>query len=192
MKLSGILKLIVGAALLFFAGRLWAEENPISPCGDRPDLFIESPLQVPFDVMPKNLFVGRMAHFWVESKDGLTKVGVKQNFKTGHKEFACATLPRGLKRHFSLFAPALLDRTLGQKTGTTIWQFQTSLDEGRLGVWNQKTKLFTPEQFFAYAKKNGLQLQWSQMGTDDFRIRLQKVVGDFTMILVIDFDQITP
>ena len=177
--------------ILLYAPRTFAQEaGQIRACGDRPEIFLESPLNLSIETLPKNLFVARIASFWIESKDGRMKMQVDQNFKTGHKNFVCATFPHGLQKTFSMFAPALLDRTLGQKTGTAIWQFRTLMEDGRLGVWNQKSNIFSATQFFALANQHEMDMHWSQAGPDDFRIRFQKTEGDFNLILVIDFDQL--
>lgn len=160
-------------------------QRKIAPCGERPEIFSEHSFVIAFDSLPKSIFVGRVAHFWIESKDGLIKVLIKQNFKTGKKEFVCANLSESLTEHFSLMAPTLIDRSNSQKAGSTMWQFQVLAQGNRLGIWNQKSKLVTLADFLK-PKSTVESVQW----IEDDHLRIHRSAGKFDLYLVIEYDQV--
>lgn len=163
-------------------------QKKLTPCGERPELFSERQDVLSFDGLPKSVFVGRVAHFWIESKDGSVKVLMRQNFKTGQKEFVCANLKESLNEHFAMMGPTLIDRSNEQKAGSTMWQFQLLIQGGRLGVWNHKTRLITVNEFLSKQKSasGDVSLQW----IEDSHLRIHRTVRNFDLILVIEYDHV--
>lgn len=157
-------------------------KSKIPPCDERPDFLLESPIGSSLE--PGIILAARSSQLWIESEDA--QILLRQNFKTGQKEFVCANLLRSTRKHFSILAPTVIDNSPDQKTGSTVWQFQATLDGGRLGSWNQVTKLVTASDVHKSPKQN---LSWTN-ATDDYKLRIKTKSGEYSMTLLIEYDPV--
>ncbi len=70
-----------------------------------------------------------------------------------------------------------------------MWQFQVLAQGGRLGIWNQKTRLVSVSDFLLSKTKssaNDPSVQW----IEDNQLRIHRTHGKYEMFLVIEFDHV--
>lgn len=141
----------------------------------------------PLSKLPRALLVAKKADIWIESEASNFRLWVTHNFKSGQKEFNCATLPSQKQRNFSFFGPVILDRTANQKEGSTVWQFQVLVRGMQLGIWNQKSSLVKIDQILGTSGKSTW--KWVEDGQGSIRLFKYDKMDGHDAILVIDLER---
>lgn len=180
--------LLFVVALVFFSAFATAQQDVPSCSKNSEDRPFQFDLQgQPITKLPKKLFVAKKANIWVESENSNLKFWVTHNFKTGMKEFNCATLPETKQRNFSFFGPVIFDNTLSKNEGSTVWQFQVLVRGMQLGIWNQKSSLVKMDQILRESTPQPWRWDEDSLGN----IRLFKVgkSEEGNSILVIEFEE---
>ncbi len=145
----------------------------------------------PLNQLSNSVFVAKRADIWIESRANNFRVGVTHNFKTGLKEFTCATFGSAVdnlkQKNFSFFGPVIFDRTATQIEGSTVWQFQVLVRGMQLGLWNQKSSLVKLHQILNQKEQSAW--RWIEDGTGSVRIFKYDKVQGYDTILVIDLEK---
>lgn len=179
--------LFVGALLVLFSAIEAVAQVP--NCSS-----LESELPISFEQkgqplsqLDRNLYVAKRADVWIHSPETGFKVWANHNFKTGIKQYNCADLAGGKPKNFSFFAPVILDRTIQQKEGSTLWQFQFLIRGTQLGIWNQKSTLVGLKQVLDQVGSKA----WRWVETAPGSIRLFQIdqKSKENSILWIDFEK---
>lgn len=175
-----------------FAGLKAAE------CQIRPD-FLNNPkstLVKNIDALPHLVFVARKADYYVENKEQSFKLWGQQSFTRVDSKVLCATIPafhEGLQDlRFSIYAPTLMDLTGDQKVGDSFWQFHLMADGTQVGIWNQKSRMYSKaKDFESRLAKMGVQVQVFQISHDEFEVILTRESKQFTETLSVRFDSVS-
>lgn len=184
----GMLALVMGVAQSSSAGGPVAK--PVPPCGLRPEIFTEPAQVIHTKNLPKALMVGRIAEVWIESKDGQMKLHARHNFKSGQKEFLCATLPPSRRENFSFPLLTLLDRSEQKSTGDALWQFQVMVNGSQLGLWSQKSGLLKTEDFVD-KPRGPWKTEFFTSFLEEYRLRSGLDLGETELFSVIRYDLIS-
>lgn len=141
--------------------------------------------------LPNLLFVAKKADLWIESESSGFKLWVTHNFKSGQKEFNCATIGGATfeknQKNFSFFGPVIFDRTSEQKEGSTVWQFQVLVRGMQLGIWNQKSSLVKIDKIMG--TKGASSWRWVEDGMGAIRLFNYDRIDGHNSILVIDLEK---
>lgn len=141
---------------------------------------------LPLSKLPKALFVAKVANVYIESSTSEFRLWMTHNFKTGIKEFSCATLPKGKTQNFSFLGPVIYDNTTSKKEGSTIWQFQILVRGLQLGLWNQKSSLVKLDQVISSTEGTW---RWIEGVGGNIRLfKYQKLSGQ-NSVLFIDLER---
>lgn len=192
--------------LLLFASGLLALMFPIlsyaslkvEECQSRPD-FVgnqKSSSSIKLEALPPLLFVARKVDYYVENKEQTFKIWGRQSVTRIESKILCANVSTAPTQYgslrFSLYAPTLIDLTKDQKVGDSFWQFHLSTEGSQLGIWNQKSRMFSKvKNFESQMSKMGVQVQIFQISHDEFELVLKREVKSFFETLSIRFETIS-
>lgn len=137
--------------------------------------------------LPNALLVAKKADIWIESEASGLKLWVTHNFKSGQKEFNCATLPPQKQKTFSFFGPVIFDRTEKRKEGSTVWQFQVLVRGLQLGLWNQKSSLVKIEQILGTSGNSSW--RWVEDGQGAIRLFKYENMDGHDAVILIDLER---
>ena len=180
--------LLFVAAVISFSSYATAQQD-VPTCSKNSE---ERPFELnisgqPISKLPNSLFVAKKADIWVESENSGQKFWVTHNFKTGMKEFNCATLTENKQRNFTFFGPVIYDNSTSKKEGSTVWQFQVLLRGMQLGIWNQKSSLVKIDQIMNNQGSNPW--RWVEENAGTVRLYKTEKSDGFTSVLVIDLEK---
>jgi hypothetical protein len=166
-------------------------------CSERPEFISETRTEIVggFAALPKAVLVARDAEMWVEGREDAKhlKVHAYQSFLQAKSrkqgKVLCGTLPEDFADRFSLMAPTLIDASLGQKVGNSMWQFQVIADRKAFSVWNKKSiatgKSEKLDQLF---KDQQTPYRLYQIGHNEFELVVKKDVGLVSQTLSVRFE----
>jgi hypothetical protein len=117
-------------------------KTKFSSCSDEMFQSIESTDNLNFETLRHRLLVARKALHSV-SLNKQQRVQVEQSFQTGAKKLNCVSNINSKTIHSALYIPTILDGTSLGELKTSFWQFQLNVQDSRVGVWNQKSRLAT-------------------------------------------------
>lgn len=145
--------------------------------------------------LPRLVFVAREADFYVENKNQAFKIWGQQSFTRIESKILCANVsavePQNQSLRFAFYAPTLMDLTGDQKVGDSFWQFHLNVDGSRLGIWNQKTRMFSKvRELEAQMSKMGVQVQIFQISRDEFELVLKRENKSSLEALSIRFETV--
>lgn len=143
--------------------------------------------------LPKSLLLAKSAKYLVQGKGKSFKIIAEQSFVKGKAQIVCASGTSDISQSFSIYAPALLDLTDSKEIGHSFWQFHISVSDKKLGVWNQKTRMFKNiEDLEKTLSSLGFDYQWSQISYDEFELILNKESSGYLERLSLKFDLVKP
>lgn len=141
----------------------------------------------PLSQLQKNLLVAKSADVWIHNPETGFRIWANHNFKTGIKQYNCADLAGAKPKNFSFFGPVILDRTVQQKEGSTLWQFQFLVRGTQLGIWNQKSNLVGLKQVLEQTGPKAW--RWVETGPGSVRLFQLDQKSKENSILWIDFEK---
>lgn len=140
------------------------------------------------DSLPKMIYLAKSAKMYVENKKQGIRLIANQSFVKAESKISCST-PGISDNSFSIYAPTLIDLTDEKKVGNSFWQFHVSISTDKIGIWNQKTRLFRSSQDISKVlEKEGLQLLIEQLSHDEFQMTFSRDLKEDSIRLVIRFD----
>lgn len=171
--------------------------SKVQECQKRPDFLSRSKYSgiKNMESLPRLVFVAREADFYVENKNQSFKIWGQQSFTRVESKIICANVSAiGMlyeSLRFSVYAPTLMDLTGDQKVGDSFWQFHLNVDGSQLGIWNQKTRLFSKvKEFEAQMLKMGVQVQIFQISRDEFELVMKRESSSFVEALSVRFEAV--
>ncbi len=178
---------------IFVLGTVCFAEVKVSDC-DKPPEFVSSIKGteiISTENLPKMVFVASRAEYYVENRNSNLKIWGKQSFKNPESEIMCASGTQTLSESqgFSQYAPTLLDLTSDKKTENSYWQFHMMADKKNIGIWNQKSRIYSQIKDVGQAlAKIGGQVKILQTSHDQFEMKIVKEIGANIEVLVVYFD----
>lgn len=166
-------------------------------CAERPEFVSETRTEIVggFEALPKAVLVARDAEMWVEGREEgrAVKMHAYQSFmqaKTRSQgKVLCGSTPEDFADRFSLMAPTLIDASVGQKVGNSMWQFQMIADRKAYSVWNKKSLgLSKADKLDVIFKNQQTPYRLYQVGHNEFELVVQKEVGRVTQTLSVRFE----
>lgn len=141
------------------------------------------------DQLPKKIFVAQTADYLVSSKNSDLKIWGRQSFITGEVGIVCATLKEAGSLGFSIYAPALIDRSPGHPVGNSFWQFHMTVSDHRAGIWNQKSR-FAPRSsdFLARMQESGFKVYGEAGSSTRYQLHFVRESLGITEHLRIRYD----
>lgn len=140
------------------------------------------------DQLPRKIFVAQSADYLVETKDEM-KLWGRQSFVSGESKAICASLPKNAGLGISMYAPALIDLSDDHKTGNSFWQFHLMVSEGKIGLWNQHSRLHAKaENFLPRLQEAGIQTFLQAMTPTNYQIHFIRKSERGTEHLIIRYD----
>lgn len=145
---------------------------------------------VSLDRIPKKLLVASSVDYFVQSRLGsFLQVWAQHSFRQAHSTFKCYSGNSDETLSFVVSAPTLIDQTVEHKTGNSFWQFHLSLDKNKLGIWNQKTRLFPNSKFWPeQLNKIGYLQSWKLMSNGQYKLILIRQLSEYTQSIIIYYD----
>ncbi len=117
--------------------------------------------------IPKGMLIAREADFFSFNKN---QWHFKHNFIKGKTEVVCATLSKG-DLSDSVFFPTLIDLSTEHKTGDSFWNFKYVISFDKIGLWNQKSALFTATVGFEkFLQTNKNKIKFYKIGFKIYRM----------------------
>jgi hypothetical protein len=170
----------------------------VSACGERPDFLSESRTELvgSIDKLPQmGLLVAREAEYYIDGKTegGLpVRVHGYQSFVAHSKnQILCGAGAKGVQERFSLIAPTLIDTTVAQKTGSSLWQFQILAKEDQFSAWNIKSPLGAGPAAMAKAlSKPGTQYHMYQVGYNEYEMMVIRESKGVKQYLSVRYDAV--
>lgn len=169
-----------------------------SECSARPSFINESRTEIlgSIDKLPSvGVLVAREAEYYVESTLGTpVKVHGYQSFlKSKSKaKIVCGNGAKGVHERFSVFAPTLIDTTVAQKVGSSLWQFQILADEDKFSVWNMKRPLATKnEQIESLLGKSNTKYRLFQLSHNEYELLVIQESKGSTQYLSVKYDAVS-
>ncbi len=165
-----------------------AKPAKVPLCDGQPDFVNQhkEELTQGIEGLPKLILVGRKAFYYVESKNGQTRMQSEQDFENGKSKVNCATLKDRKSQSFSLYAPVLLDLTGQKSIKNTLWQFQVMANAKEVGVWNQMTV------FGSKWTDQNAKVKVYQITHEEYEILLTRETENKIEHLSVRFDVATP
>lgn len=198
MKISQHLSLFLSGLLALVFPILSYASLKVEECQGRPDFMgsQKASSSIRLDALPHLLFVARKVDYYVENKDQSVKIWGRQSVTRIESKILCAnvaTVPMQYgSLRFSLYAPTLMDLTKDQKIGDSFWQFHLSTEGSQLGIWNQKSRMFSKvKNFESQMSKMGVQVQIFQISHDEFELILKREAKSFLETLSIRFEAVS-
>ncbi len=142
------------------------------------------------EALPKMVFIAKRARFQIESKKHSFQLVSHQSFVKGESKIICSTPSDVVEKSFSIYAPTLIDLTENEKIGDSFWQFHISVGKTKLGVWNQKTRLYNSKDIKKSLAQSGIRLRILQTSHDEFEMIFSRESNEFSEKLSIRFDAI--
>ena len=117
--------------------------------------------------IPKGILIAREADFFSLNKN---QWHFKHNFIKGKTEVICATLSKG-DLSDSVFFPTLIDLSTERKTGDSFWTFKYVISSDKIGLWNQKSSLYTASvSFEKFLQTNKGKIKFYKIGFKIYRM----------------------
>jgi len=202
--------LIFGTTILFTTITQAERKDPLSGlmkltfseaphCDGRPDFITEVRPEIlgGFEKLPQLVLVASDAEYYVESKISGKELQIHsyQSFTTTNpkekSKIICATSKSSANDRYSLFAPTLIDTTVAQKVGQSLWQFQVLADKQGFSVWNTHSLAFSEKDSL---EKNLLKFGGSyriyQLSHDQFEVVVSKDTEGLTQYLSVRYDAV--
>jgi hypothetical protein len=168
-------------------------------CEGRPDFITEVRPEIlgGFEKLPQMVLVANEAEYYVESRangddvrihsyQSFSSVDAKENSK-----IVCGSVKSAVSSRFSLFAPTLIDNTVGKKIGQSLWQFQMLTDSQGFSVWNQRSLAFSEkESLEKNVLKFGGNYRIYQLSHNQFEVVISKEVDGLVQYLSIKYDAV--
>lgn len=186
IALLGLVLVFLVEANAFAASGDGAVAKKVPSCAHKGSVFDDLKNRQPEVQIPSSVLVGRTVNLMIESESGDLKVWVKHNFKTGQKEFVCATIPKELQQNFSVPILVLNDRTDGKRVGDSVWQFQVMVRDHEIGLWNQKSGLLRSEEIFA---PTASPIWFAELGGERLLLNKRKY-GPYHIQSLVEFDPV--
>ncbi len=196
MRLNHLVKFILMAFALIIPELLWSASK-ISECNNRPDFLnsIRGSAMRNLEALPQMVFVGRRADHYVEDKTQNLKIWSQQSFTRAESKVLCASAALSksekLSKGFSIYAPTLIDLSGDKKIGDSYWQFHLVAEAEKIGVWNQKSRVFSKiKDLEEGLQKTGAKYQFFQLSHDEYELILLKETSTSIEALSIRFDAV--
>ncbi len=140
--------------------------------------------------IPKKLLVASTVDYFVQSvSNNSMQLWAQHSFRKARSVFKCYSGNSEDSLSFLASAPALVDQTVEQKTGNSFWQFHLSIDKNKLGIWNQKTRLFpNSKSWVEQLSKVGYQQTWKSMSNGQYKLTLTRQQNSYVQSIVIYYD----
>jgi hypothetical protein len=170
--------------------------SKVSDCQSRPDFvsgWRSSSLRS-IDALPKMIFVGRKADYYVENKKENLKIWGQQSFVRAESKIICASAPVTMENNlgFSMYAPTLLDLTRSDNSGDSYWQFHLMPAPKQFGIWKQKSRLFSKAKDLETAlSRIGAQIQIYQVTHNEYEMVLTRESEQSFEMLSVYFDAVS-
>lgn len=117
--------------------------------------------------IPKGILIAREADFFSLNK---SQWHFKHDFIKGKTEVVCASLEKG-DLSDSVFFPTLIDLSTEHKTGDSFWNFKYVINSDKIGLWNQKSSLFTATvSFEKFLQTNKGKIKFYKIGFKIYRM----------------------
>lgn len=117
--------------------------------------------------IPKGILIAREAAFFSFNKN---QWHFKHDFIKGKTEVVCASLEKGDVSD-SVFFPTLIDLSTEHKTGDSFWNFKYVINSDKIGLWNQKSSLFTAAvSFEKFLHTNKSKIKFYKIGFKIYRM----------------------
>lgn len=180
---------IILGVIILVAELAYSKVELVPVCDTEDSLVKQAPgMKIELQELPKVVLVARESVQEIIGKDMM--VVSKQSFIKPVSKVECAKFERLEQRNFSLMAPVLIDLTAEQKTKNSFWQFQSMIQQSKVGVWNQKSKLSADQQTLEeWVKSQSSEIEFFQVTHDQYMMQIRKKEKEQTIIQRIYFDQ---
>lgn len=208
--MKSVLMIIFGTIVLFTtitqaerkdasSGMVHINFTDAPDCEGRPEFITEvrADLLGGFEKLPKVVLVASDAEYYAELKksDSKIKIHSYQSFAGPHPDdkskLICGHAKNLEKVRFSIFAPTLIDTTVSQKVGQSLWQFQMVADQQGFSVWNKKSLAFSEKDSL---EKNlmrfGGNYRVYQISHDQYEVVVSKDTDDMIQYLSVKYDAV--
>lgn len=140
--------------------------------------------------IPKKLLAASSVDYFVQSvANSSMQLWAQHSFRKARSVFKCYSGNSEDNLSFVVSAPTLIDQTVEQKTGNSFWQFHLSIEKNKLGIWNQKTRLFPKSKSWVeQLNKVGYQQNWKLMSNGQYKLILTRQQNLYVQSVVIYYD----
>lgn len=123
-------------------------------------------------------------------KQGQPLLQVEQSFETGKRQLKCSESLQGQSFGSSLYVPTLINFTGNKEIKNSYWQFQLSLDNGKVGIWSRKSRIVSREQksLQALIEDQGLQIQVVKLNQSTVDLLFQRRHESLVESVMVTFD----
>ena len=138
--------------------------------------------------LPERVFVARTVEVWAANKEKGLKLLARHNFKSMKSEVRCSKPPYEGSLNLEAFVPALLDLSPEKKWGDSVWQVHALVEEKRVGIWSQKSRL-APTNTARKIMQKGF---WRPLDNDAYELIWDQESNGTHYTFRIEFDVMSP
>jgi hypothetical protein len=180
---------IILGVIILVAELAYSKVELVPECDSEDSLVKQTTgIKIGLHELPKVVLVARESVQEILGKDMM--VVSKQSFIKPQSKVECAKFIKLDQKNYSLTAPVLIDLSAEQKIKNSYWQFQSMIQQSKVGVWNQKSKLAGDQQSLEeWIKTQNSEIEFFQVTHDQYMMQIRLKEKDQVIIQRIYYDQ---